>query len=589
MSAETPIARALREAREGKLEAAIASLRFLVQRQPSNLDALQALALLLTQSGQTAQAIHQLQRAVQAAPKVAAFRNNLANALLSAGRYAEAAEQCRKAIECDARYERAYLGLALALSQSGDVAGAIEACERGAALRPGWPELAAAHATALESADRIDDAIGVLSAAVAANPNHMDIRSRLLLALNYSSRSREEIAAAHRAFARCVQGAAGGAPAQTDRDPDRPLRIGVLSADLRTHSVGYFAEPFVAHRPRGTPDAPVMVAFFTNPPNAADPLEQRFRAMFDQWIDAAFLDAAALDRAIREARIDVLVELSGHTSGGRLSALSLKPAPVIVSAIGYPNSTGHPAVDWRLVDSVTDPATAEYESACTERLLRLDPCFLCYAWPDRTPEPALPDEAGPITFGSFNLSTKISDATVDLWSATMRAAGDARLLIKSKALGGAAAREHFLGRLERGGIARERVEIVTYTRGLDEHLALYARMHVALDTVPYNGTTTTCEALWMGVPVVTLEGDRHAARVGSSLLRSVGLDELVARDPADFARIAAQLAGDRSRLAAFRAGLRDRIAHAPLTDAAVYGARFHAALRDAWTRYCAGA
>jgi predicted O-linked N-acetylglucosamine transferase (SPINDLY family) len=580
MANESPIQRALRDAREGRLDAALASMRFLVQRQPSNLDAVQALALLLTQAGQQAQAVHQLSRAVALAPQVPAYRNNYANALMGAQRHAEAAEQCRKAVEIDPRYERAWLGLAIALTQLGDVDGAIAACERGRALRAVWPELARAHANALEAADRIEESIEVLAAAVASSPADAELRGRLLLALNYSPRAAAEVAAAHRAYHASMAAPPAWAARANDSDPARPLRIGVLSGDLRTHSVGYFAEPWIASRPTDV----TLIAFSTSPPNAADPMEARFRGHFSQWIEAAIMDDAALDRAIRDARIDILIELSGHTAGGRLTALSRKPAPLIVTAIGYPNSSGHPAVDLRLVDSTTDPSGSE--TLATERLLRLDPCFLCYRPPADASEPVLPAADAPITFGSFNLSTKVSQETARLWASVLRAVPGARLLVKSKSLGGDAARRHFLERLAASGIATDRVEIVGYTKGVAEHLALYGRVHVALDTTPYNGTTTTCEALWMGVPVVTLCGDRHASRVGASLLGAAGLGDLVARNTDEFAEIVVRLATDRPRLADLRCTLRARLRSSPLTDAESYSARFHALLREAWRARC---
>jgi predicted O-linked N-acetylglucosamine transferase (SPINDLY family) len=313
-------------------------------------------------------------------------------------------------------------------------------------------------------------------------------------------------------------------------------------------------------------------------------MEARFRGHFSQWIEAAIMDDAALDRAIRDARIDILIELSGHTAGGRLTALSRKPAPLIVTTIGYPNSSGHPAVDLRIVDSTTDPSGSE--TLATERLLRLDPCFLCYRPPADASEPVLPAADAPITFGSFNLSTKVSQETLRLWASVLRAVPGARLLVKSKSLGGDAARRHFLERLAARGIATDRVEIVGYTKGVAEHLALYGRVHVALDTTPYNGTTTTCEALWMGVPVVTLCGDRHASRVGASLLGAAGLGDLVARNADEFAEIAVRLATDRPRLADLRCTLRARLRSSPLTDAESYSARFHALLREAWRARC---
>ncbi|MFM2164205.1 MAG: hypothetical protein RL325_642 [Planctomycetota bacterium] len=576
MAGETPVQRALRDAREGRLDAAIQSLRFLVQRQPSNLEAVQALGLLLTQAGQQGQAIHQLSRAVAVAPQVPAFRNNLANALMGAGRHAEAEEQCRKALEVDPRYERAWLGLALARSALGNADGAIEACERGLALRPAWPELARAYASVLESADRIDEAVGVLERAVAATPGDAELRARLLLALNYTDRGAESIAGAHRAYGLATGAAAARAIASPD--PQRPIRIGVLSGDLRTHSVGYFVEPWIVAKPAGT----TLVAFNASPPAADDPMQRRFRGLFDQWVEAAFLDDSALDRAIRDARIDVLVELSGHTAGSRLSALRGRPAPVIVSAIGYPNTTGHPAVDYRLVDSVTDPPGAD--GLATERLIRLDPCFLCYTPPADAPAAEAP--TGPVTFGSFNLSTKVSERTLELWSGVLAAVPGSRLLVKSKALAGESARRHFLGRLAAAGVEGDRVELVAYTRGVAEHLALYGRVHVALDSAPYNGTTTTCEALWMGVPVVVLEGDRHASRVGASLLRAAGKGEWIARDAAEFREIAARLAREGAADAQRRRSVRDSLRASPLCDAASYSGRFHAAIRRAWAEIC---
>ncbi|MFM7052105.1 MAG: tetratricopeptide repeat protein [Planctomycetota bacterium] len=572
MAAENPIQRALRDAREGRLQEAIASLRFLAKRQPNNPDPLQVLGLLLTQAGQTEQALVQLARAVALAPQVPAYRSNYANALLGAGKAADAAAQYRKATELDPRYEKAWLGLALAATRVGDTEAALAACARGRALRSPWPELARAEAMALEEGDRIDEAVEVLSAAVAASPRDAELRGRLLLALNYTDVGAAEIAAAHRAYGGCV---AGAMRAPAARASGGPLRVGVLSGDLRTHSVGYFADAFL----RKAAGEVEWIVFSTVAPVPGDAMMERFRAAADAWVECAFLDDAALDAAIRARELDVLLELSGHTAGSRLQAISAKPAPVVVSAIGYPNTTGHPAVDWRIVDSTTDPAGSD--SLATERLLRLDPCFLCYVPSASAPEPSMPAADAPPTFGSFNLSTKVCARTVEAWSAAMRAVAESRLLVKSRALEGRVAREHFLARLEAGGIARERVEIVAYTRGVAEHFALYSRVHVALDTMPYNGTTTTCEALWMGVPVVTIEGDRHAARVGASLLRAAGRGQWVARNTDEFAGIAARLAGDRAALAALRGEMRDSLRSSALLDQAGYRARFLDALRAA--------
>ncbi|MBM4099449.1 MAG: tetratricopeptide repeat protein [Planctomycetes bacterium] len=582
MSSQQTLQRALQDAQSGRLDAAIAAVRTVVRVQPRNADALQMLGLLLAQSGQHGQAVVQLERAVSIAPQVAGYRNNLGNALMGAGRARDAAAQFRAAVEVDPSYARAFLGLGLALAEVHDSDGAVEACRRGLALRPTWPELALCAASALEAADRLPEAIDWLRSAVASSPAHEQLRGRLAFALNYAALPAVELAAEHRAYRDRIS-RAQMQPPDRPRDPARPIRIGVLSGDLRTHSVGFFAEPI--YRTKLPGDA--LVSFSSSAPAPHDAVQARFREMSDAWVEAAMLSDDALDRAVREQGIDVLVELSGHTRGGRLAALDRKPAPVIVTAIGYPNTTGHPAVDWRIVDTVTDPAGAE--DLCTERLLRIDPCFLCYVPSADAGQPSMPPADGPVTFGSFNLTSKVTDATIALWAAALDAVPGSRLLVKSKSIADPSTRERVQRRLASGGIAPERLETVAYTAGAAEHFALYGRVHVALDTTPYNGTTTTCEALWMGVPVVTLEGDRHAARVGASLLRAAGKPGWIARTPAEFASIAAGLARDREGLVAWRAGARGALRASSLLDVDAYGARFHGALRDAWAAWCGGA
>jgi predicted O-linked N-acetylglucosamine transferase (SPINDLY family) len=370
------------------------------------------------------------------------------------------------------------------------------------------------------------------------------------------------------------------APAPPPRrgDASGPLRIGVLSSDLRGHAVGSFVEPLLQHAPEGTH----LVAFSNQPHGHEDPWRLRLQRHFQAWHEVHALDDAALDALIRRERIDVLIELGGHTADNRLPALARKPAPLVVTAIGYPDTTGLPAIDLRLVDSTTDPAGSE--PWCTERLLRVDPCFLCYTPPDHAPEPALPPDDAPFTFGSFNTAAKIGPAGAALWARALQAVPGSRLLLKAHWLGdavvGNAVREH----LRAAGIDLSRVELLGETPDVPSHLALYGRVHVAVDTTPYNGTTTTCEALWMGVPVITVPGDRHAARVSASLLTAAGLREFVAPDADAFAQLAAKLAADRGRLAVLRTSLRDCLRRSALLDAKAYATRVHAALREAFER-----
>jgi len=573
------LTKAMQDAQSGRLDQALAAVRLRLRLQPKDLETIQILALLLIRSGRRDEALHHLGRAVELHPNLPAARNNYGTALLDAGRAKDAIAQFRRACELDPAYPLAWLGLASALNAAADAAGAIEACDRGLALRPDWPEMQGLKAGALAAALRLDDALALLERATALHPARTVLRSDLLFTANYAERTAEELSALHRRLAHV--GSFEPNPPASDRDADRALRIGILSADLRLHSVGFFAQALFRNRPA----AHRMIVFSTTAPRSDDALEREFRTLADEWVEAAAMNDQALDAAIRAQRIDVLVELSGHTSGGRLPALARKPAPVIVTAIGYPNTTGHPAVDARIVDSTTDPSGSEAHA--TERLVRLDPCFLCFTPPAGAPEPALPDADAPIAFGSFNLAAKISPGCLKLWSAVLAATPNARLLVKSRSVVDESMRQRLLEMLVAGGIDAARIETIGYTRSLEEHLKLYARVHVALDTMPYNGTTTTCEALWMGVPVVARLGERHAARVSASLVAAAGFPELVARTDEDFVRIASTLATDRARLAEFRRAARATVAASPLLDGRAYAERFHAALRELWRDHCA--
>lgn len=356
---------------------------------------------------------------------------------------------------------------------------------------------------------------------------------------------------------------------------------------MRTHSVAFFTQAWLQRRA----DVDALVVFSTANATEGDPMRAHFQRLAHDWVDCTRASDEHIDRCIRERRIDVLLELGAHTSGGRLLALDSGPAPVVITAIGYPNSTGHRAVGWRVVDSITDPPGAEEQS--TETLLRIDPCFLCYTPPAEAPLPAVRGPSPGLVFGSFNLANKISPRCARLWASAMRAAdevaGPSTLLLKNAAMADPSVKERLLAMLEAAGIARTRVELLPKTPTIAEHLALYARVDIALDTVPYNGTTTTCEALWMGVPTITLRGDRHAARVGASLLAACGHPEWCAENEESFAAVAKALAGNQSERARLRASLRSEMAASPLCGAAAYAERFHAAIRFAWHAWCGGA
>lgn len=457
----------------------------------------------------------------------------------------------------------------------------------GLEFAPKHPDLTVVLASAFEASGGVREAVDCIEPVLEIHPTHDRLREKYLMLLNYLELPPAEIFQRHQRFG--MRGGIAAIGASTVPDPGRPLRIGILSGDLRTHAVANFAKAIFSTKPSDVS----LVVFSTFParPSAAgasirpeDPVERRFRELATEWVEAHAMDDAALDSAVRGRGVDVLLDLSGHTSHGRLPALERRPAPVIVSAIGYPNTTGSSAVDWRIVDSTTDPPGTE--SGCLERLIRIDPCFLCFSPGANCPDPVHRDAGDALVLGSFNLASKISDGTVGLWARVLAALPHARLVLKSKWLSSPDAAARLLSRFGQAGVDQRRISILGYAKTTTEHLESYSAIDVALDTFPYNGTTTTCEALWMGVPVVTIRGDRHCARVGASILAAAGLPNWVGEGPEEFTRIVVELAADQAARARFRADARRILSRSPLMDERNYGVRFHRALRSCWTAWC---
>jgi predicted O-linked N-acetylglucosamine transferase (SPINDLY family) len=311
-----------------------------------------------------------------------------------------------------------------------------------------------------------------------------------------------------------------------------------------------------------------------------DEVTDAIRARCDAWRDITNLDDERAAALIREDRIDVLVDLGGHTNS-RLLLFARRPAPAQATWIGYPNTTGLRQIDYRITDAIADPP-GEADALHTEKLLRLPDGFLCYRPPDEAPATDRAD--GPVTFASFNNFSKVTPRAIDAWAEILRQVPQARLMLKAKGLNEPVmqerARESFVSR----GIDAQRVEVSRQQPSRREHFEQYRSVDVALDTFPYNGTTTTCDALWMGVPVVSLAGRTHVSRVGASLLARVGLNELVAGSVDAYVGAAVELARDSTRLHALRSELRDRMKRSTLTDAVRFTRAYEESLRTAWAQ-----
>jgi protein O-GlcNAc transferase len=582
-----PIQVALDHYHAGRVEHAERALRRVLERWPEQPVALRTLATILASKQRYDQADFYFQRALRVSPDNANLQLNYAGLLMHLLRAGDARRCFERALELDPVSIEARLGLSAALSVLGAFEEAAQAGRDALQRDPTNSAAAVNLGLALSSSGQAAEACEVFAEALKHDQRNPSLISNYLGTLNYDpAATPERRAAEHRRWGTVLQGVFGplaARPAINDPDPARRLRVGLLSSDLRGHVVAGFLKPFMRHRDR---EGIELWAFSTGVRDAAS---AELQGLCDHWVDALQMDDDTLAAAIRGAKIDILLETNGHTEGSRPGVLAARPAPVIASYCGYPNTTGMPAVDYRVVDEHTDPAG--HEALSTERLVRLKPAFLCYEpppparMPGVAPGPAERGEgrAGEVTFGSFNAAAKINPPLLRLWCGLLKAVPGSRLVIKNRALGAAEARARVMSVLEGEGLAPDRVELVGWRPSSEDHLAEYARVDIALDSLPYHGTTTTCEALLMGVPVVTLAGGAHVTRVGASLLRSVGLDALVAADEGEYVRIAAELARDAGRRRELRASLRNRLLASPLCEQAAHGRAMSAALRQMWT------
>ncbi len=570
---DAAVALAKAVAAQGRMAEAVDRLYAAVRQFPSAGVAWFTLGCLLRDLNRPVEAVEAFHRAVLLEPSAPRLQW-LGKTLTLLGHHADAVlvleEACRLS-PLDAALQ-ADLGETLLGGEK--IFEAKAACERAIALNP---DLAIAHARLglihARNFGETERAVALFRRSLVLNPDDETVRSRLLLTLNYGGLPPEELFAQHRAW----EAQHGRLPqARSPRRPlaGRKLRVGYVSADFKTHPVADFWEAIARHHDRSK-----VEVFCYADVGVPDDRTRRLQALADRWQSIAGMPDDQAARMIDADGVDVLVDLGGH-AGGRLKLFTLKPAPVQVTYLGYPNTTGLSAMDYRLVDAITDPAgmTERFHS---EQLVRLPGCFLCYAPPACAPAvgPLPCEKAGFVTFASFNQYAKLNDAWFARAAAILRQVPQSKLMLKAGGFfDGTEAKRRVEAHFAVHGIGPERLRVLEREATLADHLARYHEADIALDAFSYNGTTTTCEALWMGVPVVSLAGQTHVSRVGVSLLTAVGLGDLAAQTPGEFVDQAVALANDRLRLRAMRGELRQRMA--PLLDGATFTRKLESAYRD---------
>jgi len=566
---------------KGRTDEAIAAYRQAIALKPNYPKAHSNLGVALRDQGQLEQAIAAYRQAIALDPDLPEVQNNLGNALRDQGQLDEAVASCRRALGLKPNYPGAHLNLGNALRDQGRLDEAIASYRQAVALDPNVPQGHNNFGNALKDMGQLDEAFTAYRRALEIRPDHPEAHSNLVLALHYHpgfdfraiaeecDRWSQQHAAALRQFIE---------PHSNNPNSVRRLRIGYISADFGDHVVGRNVLPVLERHNR----AQFEVFLYANGLKS-DALSGRFERAANVWQSITGTPDQEVAKLVRANRIDILIDLSLHTTGNRLLVLARKPAPVQVTWAGYPGSTGLDSIDYRLTDPYLDPpgTSDEYYS---EKSIRLPHSFWCFdpltPSPAVNPLPAL--SAGHITFGSLNNYCKVNQGVLELWAKVLHAVKDSHLLLLSKQ---GAHRLRALEVFQHHGVAADRIEWFT-PAAREQYLEAYHRADLGLDTFPYNGHTTSLDSFWMGVPVITLVGKTVVGRAGLSQAMNLGLPELVARTAEEYLVIAADFAADLPRLAKLRQSLRSRVEASPLMDAAGFTRDIEAAYRAVWERWC---
>ncbi len=566
----------------GRLVEALAAYERALALQPDDPIIRNNRGNVLQDLGRFEEALADYQQALSFRPDYVEARYNSGKALMVLDRLEEAAAQVEMALrtrpqDSDMLLRLGYIRCAQRRYEEGracfEQVLALEPASVGARLNLG--DVLLDHGRAVEAQALFREALDLA-------PDSIDANDQWVCVFNYlPDDDPEEILRQHLCWSERVERPL--LPTQpvhaNVKDPVRRLRIGYVSPDFWNHPVATFFAPVLEAHDRAR-----VEVFCYAQAIKRDGITERLQAAADGWCEIIGLGDENVAERIREDRVDILVDLTGHFADNRLPAFAYKPAPVQVSWLGYPATTGMRSIDYRLSDRHADPE----DGLTTEELVRLPHGFHAYQPPSDAPPVAEPPclSGGHVTLGSFNNFAKVSSRCLDLWAAVLLAVPSARFLCKSRCMAETSNRDYIHAEFAARGIDPQRVELLAWAPDVVGHLALYGRVDVALDTFPYTGTTTTCEALWMGCPVVSLAGRTHAARVGVSLLHNAGFPEWIAQTPDTYVEQAAALAVDPERLRTLRARMRERLRDAPLLDVPRFARDLEEAYRRMWRRWC---
>jgi len=577
------LAEALRET--GRLDEAEASARTSLALRPEHAATHHALGAILAERGQLAEAAESYRTAVRLEPNGSAYRN-LGNILNDLGRYRQAAAALESALGFDPDDAAAIVSLGLSQVRLGNGQHALELFRRAVELRPDDIDARIRLGGALVTAGRLDEGMAEHERVIALDPDNLVARGGRLFLHNYlGDRPIEETFAEAVDYGRRLESqVVARRDHANNRDPGRRLRIGLVSGDFRRHPVARFLEAVLAEL---DPREVELFGYFNSVD--ADENTPRFQAIIPNWRAVAMLDNDRLEQLIVDDGIDILLDLSGHSARNRLNVFARKPAPIAVTWLGYFATTGLTTIDYVLCNDIIIPPSEENQ--WVEKPWRLPETYLCFSAPKADVPLAEPPARrnGYVTFGSANNINKLSAATVETWASVMQAVPKSRLFLRSTPLAFEDMADATRNRFAALGIDPARLVLEGSVSNYAEYLAKYNEVDISLDPFPYAGGTTSVESLWMGVPVLTLKGDRYVAHMGENIATQVGLPEWIAATRSDYVAKAAAFSADLDSLATLRASLRQRLSASSLLDAPRFARNLEAAFRGMWRRWLATA
>ncbi len=570
---------------QGKLDDAIIYYQRAIKYAPNHADAHNNLGVIYKEQGNFSDATQCYQKALSINPDHVGALNNLGIICREQGRLDEAVTHYQKSLAVNPNYADTHNNLGSVLHDQNKLAEAITHFQQALALNANYVDAHHNLGFALSNQGQVNQAISHHQQGLAIHPNVAAHSHMLMTMLHDPAYDQSTLLNEHQKFYNQYIATVTDLIQRhtNDRNPERKLKIAYLSADFRDHSVAYFMEAILANHNHEQFE---IYCYYNNLQN--DAYTQKFKQVADHWFDCLHISDQDLANHMRQQAIDILVDLSGHSNGNRVLVLAHKPAPIMMAYLGYPNSTGVKVIDYKITDNYIDPK-GQSEAFNSEKLLRMPHSWFCYSAPANSPDVnVLPaQQNGYFTFGSLNHYAKINDTHLALWAKLLKAVPNSKLVMQAKSFNDPATWETFLERCQTAEIPVERLTKGEFVAS-DSYLTAYHNIDIALDTFPYNGGTITCDALWMGIPVLTLVGQRHVSRMGLSILSVLEQTDFIAQTEEDYVNLAVKWVNNLDELAKRRAELRTTMQNSSLMAGKAFTQALENNYRQAWKTYCEG-